>query len=507
MARKSASSRKGGSGVQRALADLETPVRTTYGQLDDALAATVREAQEKQACDGQIFSAQETLARNIFLPLPALAPRFLLHNEGWPLSRFSLLSGLEESCKSAFSYEIGRWHRNLGGHLICIETEQKDAAGLRNSFFNYDPKAWYYSRAFSQDQWNKLFFWWTENLHRLMDGGEAMVEQPDGSKKKIKTKGIGRVGPSCIVVDSISAVTIEKFVEQMEESGHPSMNHPMHAKMLSDFFKVGPKHLVDYPISLVAISHLKMSNDPRAPHIQVRNVSGGAAPKFQMTTHIEMRRKAGQSTRVHKKYGEMTAIDLTMQVRKNSLGDHENIRVEMCWYFDPEDIDPLTGRKRQKTFFDWHSATIELLELCMRTGDEGKGFKSPRAKALRDMIDLDLNQDRRLASSRALGVSPEDKLTYQELGEVLEYRISSDESFRKELYDIMGIREQFMFRNGVDLRQQFAENATRLAELEKKRSLTSSADIPLPTAVEPVAAPQMTDDPLDVPLENNPLGE
>jgi hypothetical protein len=475
-------------GVAAALAEIAATNAAGLGLLDEALEASVIAAQEKQACDGQIFSADDVLARLICLPMPALAPRFLLHSEGWPLGRFFLIDGFKETCKSAFLSEVGTWHRALGGSYVVIETEQKDGSGLRDSFFNHDRRAWKLTRAFSQDGWNRAFFHWTDQFHRIMDGFEEMQEQPDGTRKKVKGKGMGRVAPVCLGVDSISAVLIEKFVDEMRKEGAPEMNHPQGARLLSDFFKVGPKELTDYPMTFMAVSHLREHNHPQNQNIKIRSTTGGEAPKFQTTTEIEMkRRKAGQYTRVHKQFGEIYAIDLTMLVRKNSLGNHEHIDVEMCWYFDADDRDPINGEPRQKSYFDWHSSSIELLKDCMKTGDEGQGFTSRRAKTLRELLDLTLDEDRRQAWSDTLGVAQEDKLSYRELGLLLEQRLRTDAEFCKNLYEVMGIRRQFMFQRGVDFRAQIAANRQRLIGVEQ----SAGAAPELPEIDDPLSLPEV----------------
>jgi hypothetical protein len=102
----------------------------------------------------------------------------------------------------------------------------------------------------------------------------------------------------------------------------------------------------------------------------------------------------------------------------------------------------------------------------MKPGEAGMGFSSRRAKELKELIDLNRDDDRRQVSSRALGISDKDKLPYREAGKLLEEKIQADPSFCTALYDIMGIRRRFMFQYGVDLREQIAQNLVRLREAE-----------------------------------------
>lgn len=468
------------------------------GYFDIGMSAAVKAAQEyyaKNRASGssplRVYGAHDQLARTLCIPMPALAPRFLVQLEGWPLTRFVLVDGYKESCKSAFLAEVGTWHRRQGGLCGFIETEAKDAAGLRDSFFNYDREAWKFIPCNSQDEWNHAYFWFVNEMKKLMDGYETTVEK-NGKNKREKIPGVGRVAPIFIGVDSISAVLIEKFREAMLEDGSPSMNHPQGARLLSDFFKVGPKEIVDYPFTFMAVSHLReQAKNPNMPHIKTRVTTGGEAPKYQMSMEIEMQRRGHkQYVRSHDKYGDISAIDLQMHIRKNSLAPHEWINVEMVWYFDPDDIDPIKKQPRQKSYFDWHSSSIELLLDCMKASQGNNEFSSRRAKQLRALIDLSPDSDNRYVSSKFLGISENDKLSYFEAGLVLEERIQSDDAFRLELYTIMGIQQQFMFQIGKDMLLQFAENSAAMRACETQIKLDIKSAVPLPAGVTVKEAPE-----------------
>jgi hypothetical protein len=316
-----------------------------------------------------------------------------------------------------------------------------------------------------------------------MDGYKLQPEENSGKKPK-EIPGTGKICPMMMVVDSISAVLIERFSEQMLEVGSPNLTHPLQARLLSDFFKVGPKELVDYPITFVAVSHVKMSNDPRVPYIQVRNTTGGKAPKFQMTCEIDMQRvnpKKGQIVRTHPKYGEVYSIGLKMSTLKNSFGSHASIDVELTWYFDPDDRDR-AGRPLQKTYFDWHTAGIELLVACSKGGKSGSkseepgdpakvpgvSFSANRAKRLHSLVEI-YGSDRRVCWSPVLGISEDSKVSYLEAGIILEEKLRQDPAFRGALYEVMGIQQRFLFQPGVDYDQQIAQHATlQRAESESR---------------------------------------
>lgn len=456
-----------------------------HGLIDEGLAQAFQSLNDQGV---EALSAEESLGRTICLKMPALAPRFFFGIEGLVLGRMYLVAGPQESCKSALLSEIGRWHAMSGGFYSVVETEQKDASGLRDSFFNYNRKQWKQSRAFTQDEWNNVFFKQSNAFRTMMDGGSVK----DKDNKTVKVKGTGRIAPIMWGVDSISAVTIAKFSEKTQEEGAPQQNHPLHAKMLSDFLKEAPKLLCDFPMTMFMVSHEKYSANPAAPHIQVRNTSGGAAPKYQVTTDISMRRlDKHQYKRTHPKYGEVYAIPLGMSIFKNSMGSHHKLEVEMCWYFDPDDVDPIHGQKRQKSYFDWETASIELIKLAQATGESGIGFYANHTKALRELIDLDVSDN--MVTSDALDIKS--AVPIREAGFILEEKLQSDQTFATDLYSLLEIRRQFMFKPGVDLRTQIKENTELIVAHDKNRNLAPSG---VPPVAEVAEAPaDETDEPAD----------
>lgn len=487
--------RKSATDVASAMVDIErTNAAGVDGLLDSSLLTAINAANSNNTFDdGVVLTASEALAQLICIPMPALAPRFLFQGEGFPLCRVTLLTGFRESCKSAFMSEIGLWHRAQRGSYVVIETEEKDGTDLRDSFFNYDRNAWFFSRGDTQEAWQQLYFWWVDRLREIMDGFKRELTEEEkkieerkqrkarekaeadgmrlvakkpgrfGQKKKTEPKvhvpGTGRKAPVCIGVDSISAVLIDKFAQEMLDNGSPELHHPQHARLLSDFLKVAPKRLARYPMSLVMVSHLRETQHHQNPNIKNRVTTGGAAPGFQASLELDMRRKgAHQGLDMHPDFGELHSIPINIRICKNSLAPHEFITVPMCWYFDQNNRNPITGEPRQRSFFDWHTASLELLKDCMRPGEAGKGFSTQRAKDLRDLLDLGLDENKRKAWSKTLGVSSDDRMTYQKLGELLEAKIQSDAEFRKNLYSILGIRRRYLFKPGVDMLDQIAEN-------------------------------------------------
>jgi hypothetical protein len=450
------------------------------GEQDPVIKAMIAQCQENEIFDGRLYSSTDTRARRIFLPVPALAPRFLMHLEGWPLGRFILISGLPESYKSTFMAEIGRWHRLCGGNFALIECEKdSDAAEQYDALFDYDPHGWFLTQAESQETWHRQFIFWFDTFRAIMDGGTVVIEDPV-TKKKVTRKltANGRKFPSLIGIDPMSSALLREIFEEIREEGTPKQHHMQHAKQLSDWFKGAPKLLLGFPISFAAVSHLREGVDPRQPFIKTRTTTGGAAPRFHMSMEIELRRrKAGHFSRVHATYGEIFLTEVELTTRKNSLAPHESITAEVCWYNDPADPDPLTRSPRRHTFWDWSAASIEVILRCSSGSDDSRGFSAGRARSLRELVDISKDDNRRLVWSDALGISHDDRMSYSQAGQILETKITTDESFRRDLYNLLDIQRCRLFAIGVDYQTQIDTYRKELLEALSKQVQNG---VPLP---------------------------
>jgi hypothetical protein len=138
-------------------------------------------------------------------------------------------------------------------------------------------------------------------------------------------------------------------------------------------------------------------------------------------------------------------IQLALSVWKNSLAPHEKIEVDMLWYTDYDDRDP-AGHFRQKTYFDWHSASTMTLIGLLKDGGQ-------KAKRIYEILDIHLG-DERTAWSKTLGISAKDAVSYRQFGEFLEARLAIDSEFRNALYAECGIRRRYLFQPGMDFREQ-----------------------------------------------------
>lgn len=426
---------------------------------DNLLESLCEEARDIMGADN-VYSGGEEESRIICLPVPAFSLRFLLMQEGFPLSRQTMVVGQPESCKSSLCNEILRWHRLSKGGGVVFETEAKDSPELRRSIVGYDYKP-IVIYCQTQDDWNQGLNTTILKLQRKMDG---IKSEP----------GPGRLSPMCFIIDSLTGTMGADIFKEMTSKGIPSMHHATDQRKLADYERYMPKQISNWPFSIVGVHHLKPSTDQRG--FPVNRIGGGYAPRFHATTVIEMVRKK-DIDRVDEK-GRLLGIKTT----KNSLAPHNEIEVEMLWYTDFDDIDPITEMPRPKIFFDWHGASIEILSEL--TNGKGK-----LAKSLNKIIDLETNDDRRTVSSSTLGIS--EPCSYREAGGILE----EHPDILRAIYPLVGIRTRHLFKIGIDFRTQQEDIKKLSGNLVLKNSKESLEEI---LASDDSDQNQASDDPFKV---------
>ena len=429
---------------------------SSYDKLFDGLTQEMG-----RAFPGQVFTGVEAEQLLICLPVPALSIRYLLQQEGWPLGRFTMIVGEQESCKSALSYEIARWHRLQQGRATYLDTENKPSPELMWSIVQYDKQAIDYHKAKTLDQWQEAMTRWMAALKGRMDG---VGDKP----------GFGRIAPYCFVVDSLTAALADKTHTNIADEGHTKKRFADEASSLTDYIKYITKEIDGYPFSFIGINHLKPGQTPTG--IPTRNIGGGRALRFHQATEFEMRRKssinpttkAGAATRLID--GRRTeVIDIQIAVTKNSNAPHRFVDVEMLWYtdFDTTDsrviVDSQTGTQRtvsghpQRTYFDWHSTSVEiLLDLQKDRGNRA-------SKLLNDLFYIEGNDDRRHCWCKDLGVNEKSKISWAEMGQVLEDRLATDHALADALYPLLGIRRRPMYQSGTDYRDLMRASISQMA--------------------------------------------
>ena len=413
--------------------------------LDSALESALDAASHKHP--GNVWTAVDDQARCLCLPVPALAPRVLVKQEGFPIGRFYLLDGKKESCKSAFGYEMIRWTRLMHGKGKIIEVEDKRSPTLALSINKYDPKAFSTHYCDTLQDWNQALTYWIHEFIDIMDGVK-------GSKTKTNRAGIGRIAPVFFMVDSIMAAVGDDTMEEIESEGHGKRRFASDAGLLSEFLKVFTKWIPDYPFIVAGVNHLKPTQDARG--FAVRHMPGGKAPEYHAALDVEMSRMQNDSTKLA---GGKEYIPLRMKIQKNSTAPKGEIEVKFWWHTDYEHPTE-SGEALQISWFDWDAASIDCI--FERIGEGGTDI----AKRLKDLVGLRFVGDSKkgLVASDALGISEDDPLNFTEAGAKLEEVIQANKEFRDQLYPLMGVQRRVLFQPDVDYREQIKAAQESMAQ-------------------------------------------
>lgn len=390
--------------------------------IDEYLLPVVESARDQFGDD--VFDDEEAKKRIIVLELPALSLKYLFQSSGMALGRMTMIAGQEGACKSAFLYEIFRWHRKYGnGKCYLFENESKDSPSLRLGILEYDEKACVVKTCRSLEDWQEGLTRYIDYIQSIMDG-------------KGKTS-IGRSAAICFGIDSLTGTASRDSQDSIRKHGFATREHPVEALLISKYMRTIPQKIASWPMSICGTNHLKPSVDMMGRPID--NIVGGMSLKFQETYGIKMQRVAD----IDKVSEGGVTVNITMI--KNSLGQsRKKITADLKWYWEE---DEETGESKQIIYWDWYGASIaKLLEYPQR-GEIGS--------KIMQVVDLNPVQSRgKYVWSNALGISKNSPATYEEAGKELEKLISSKDETKKILYPALGISEYKVFKPGTDIRDQ-----------------------------------------------------
>lgn len=387
----------------------------------DGMFSAMRQEAAKELGRDDISIGTESEALLVGLPLPALCLRYLFQSTVFPLSRIIQITGEEGSCKSAFQFEMMRWHHVYGGGSVFIENELKDSPELRHSLL----------------MWNEQWLRRHEIIqtHSLEDWQAALTAFTDIARaQQDAAGGPGHTIPIMFSVDSLMATAPRESIERIEKEGFATRGFALAANLISTYMRTMPNRIQTYPFTICGTNHLKPSTDfmGRPTH----TIPGGKSVKFMETYEIEMHRApSGDIDRLD--YG---GIRVRMVARKNSLGpSRKQIVAELLWWY--EDVG---GMIRQRSAWDWDTATVNLL-LSFETV-KGKKTLSDRIKEVCHIIP----KNKQEARCPTLGIT--ENVEYREIGAALERR----PDLLVQLNAVLGIQARRAFQPGLDYRDLLA---------------------------------------------------
>ncbi len=359
----------------------------------------------------------------IGIPLNAVSLRYLFGNDVFPVGRMTELVGVSESCKTAFLFELYRWHiyntsdhypfdpSEMHGGYIHNLIEQRDSPDLRDSILQLGGNDPYpVVKSHTVEDWQISCSNWIKRAEEKFEPGAIPY-------------------PIAMGVDSITAVTTRDEQDKTWAEGCANPGFSQIAKSINMWAKVFFNKMEPWPVSFIAVNHLK---ENRAPNGAVtRNVPGGSALKFASTFMLRFQKR--QDIDLLNLKGRIIEIF----TEKNSLspGCHESLLVRMTWTTDDEG--------KQHTIWDWHDSSIELLT----------SFDATRKKRIMDIVAIEnVDKTRRTADCNQLGLK---KASWSEIG----LAISRDSEIMDRLDKFFNVRKRRKFEMGTSYCEQVsAEN-------------------------------------------------
>lgn len=383
----------------------------------------------KEYGDANIAAAGEAGRIIIGIPLPGLALEYLFQNSVFPLSRMTQVVGTEGTCKSGFCFEIVRWFRKSSGVGYLFENETKYSPEFATSIIGYPKDS--NDEALGHIPCSSIEDW------------QAKIHTVTRKIQKVMTDDTGRSFPVVLVLDSIMGKLAEESQQKIDKDGYAGRSFPLEAMNITRWLKKFPQDIEEWPISFLAVNHLKPQKAEGGHHVE-RNKAGGRGISFQETFEIEMKRAGKADIRLvdESEDGalEIGGLRLKVACKKNSLGEtNRDIIVEVKWLHR---TDPDTGQFRQYTKWDWEASLVYLLA----SFDKGS-----RKEKIRSVVDVGGSGNRWY--SKRYGITSTEPVSAHELGALIE----ADVEVKGKLRKLFGIKERKVFVPGEDYLEQLAE--------------------------------------------------
>lgn len=376
------------------------------------------------------------------LPLPSFAARALFRTDSFPIGRTWELAGEEGSCKTSLLDEIIRWHCLYGGGGHIAETENKDAAVLRNGILEWNPKWMDRVRVSFCDS---LEQWQSATTFSMTDFRDKMNDP------KLK---IGRTLPIALGIDSLTAVDTQGNIDDTLEAGHAKIGFSQMSNLIARYMRQGPATLMrDHPFSLIATNHMKPTINKQG--IKQDHVVGGKAIPFASTIRIYMYRVEDLDT------PDFGGIRVKMKMQKNSAGASRCLPVQcnMIWF--REEI-PGFEKPMKRFVWDWHGATVSFL-LDLANVKAKKTFYNEVIEVCG--IRSANRGNNPMSYSPVLGIPKSDP----QPDRIVSQELEKHPEILEQLYKMFDIEVLPKFKPGVDYRELCAAAETDAAKVAESR--------------------------------------
>lgn len=364
--------------------------------------------------------------------LPSFCFEYVLQNNVWPLERIVQLVGVEKSCKSGFAAEVGRWFIETTGGVVGLkEHESKYSPDWVMSIIGHRNKdAFGHMPCDSINHWQRYQQWMIAQQKRVMMGTKT---EP----------GPGPVYAYLDIVDSILGKSLEESQGRIETAGSAGRDHPVEAQSITKWMRFIPQRIRKWPFSIILINHLKPQKNPLTQTIE-RHKGGGRGKDFQESMELELTKVGRLQTR------EYDGLKIKIKCAVSGLGvENRSLMVKVRWWDEPLDPTDPESPWVQKTVWDWHGATIELL----------LGMKNAENTRRREIIDLTkVTGDN--VYSKALGIPKDKPLSFSEAGR----KLHQNQELLDRLRRAFGIKMRSVFTAGTDYRKLRALAVSKAAK-------------------------------------------
>lgn len=388
----------------------------------------------KSQIGGQFVFGARAWEIMVGLPLPSLALEYMLYCTCWPLSRLASLVGKPGCGKTAFGFEVSRWHHVNGGGSFYGDCEHKDASHVRDGMFHYMPS--YLARAS------------TKQCYLLDEAQSAVFQMMESVRTVAEQAGYARSIPAAFMIDSLMGNVPESEYASMEKNeGAAERGYALSAQLIARWMRGIQHKIEDNPFSLLVTNHLREATDRMGN--AVRTTPGGTSVPFFETLEIELKKLTSFETL------ECAGITSILKAFKNCVGPGgRSIKADFIWWW-VDQIDPLTGEivlneygvplKMQHFAWDWDAATINMLK------DVSANKPTLGRTIMDDACDLHFVGNAQRGStakvwSNALGIPEDDPQIYRVAGAA----IQSNPAVMSRLRYQLEIMEMTPFQPGKD---------------------------------------------------------
>jgi hypothetical protein len=341
------------------------------------------------------------------LLLPALSAEYLFGRTIFPLARLCALKGLEMSGKTAFAYELARWHCLHGGGAFIAENENKDSAAMREGILCHN-RDWLEKRIRVRSTY--CIEEWQEYTTSMFRRSVAQME-------------IDRVQfPILGMVDSLAGTGSRRQIEDVlaEGIGKIGYGDARAGGVLSGWTGATPAIIRNMPLTLAITNHLRISGSDQSGRPQYKAPFEGKLRYF-FTFIFEFVR---QQIIERRNYGGLR-VDIR-NVKNSAAVAGKRLFVDFLWWWDSEGV--------QQFAWDWDTATVEFL-LSL----ENANGKKTLFNDVMDVVDINVkSKTQRLAWSKKLGVTKESPASFRLLGAIIESREDILTELRKLLHITVG---------------------------------------------------------------------